>query len=361
MQVPQEMTAVLLTGYGGFEKLVIRHDVPVPSLGSEDVLVRVGACGVNNTDINTRKGWYAPSVQGATDENVMAKNTDQGAWSGGMSFPRIQGADVVGHIAAVGSSVPVERLGERVIVEPVIRNPEAPDDRCGIEYLGSERDGGFAEYVAIPARNAFRVHSEFSDAELATFPCSYSTAEHMLTRIRVTHQDTLLITGASGGVGSALVQLAKRRGATVLAVAGATKKNAVAALGADVVIDRETDLTVALKQALPKGRVDAVADVVGGKGFPNLVEALKRGGRYVTAGAIAGPIVSLDLRQLYLKDLEFQGATVLPQGLFDRLVSYIERREIQPLLAGEFPLTAIREAQTAFTAKKHVGNFVLRP
>jgi len=221
--------------------------------------------------------------------------------------------------------------------------------------------GGFAEYVAIPAVNAFPVDSEFSDAELATFPCSYSTAEHMLTRIRITHQDTLLITGASGRVGSALVQLAKRRGATVIAVAGAAKKNAVAALGADVVIDRETDLTHALKQTLAEGRLDAVADVVGGKEFPNLVEALKRGGRYVTAGAIAGPIVSLDLRQLYLKDLEFQGATVVPQGLFGRLVSYIERREIQPVLAGEFPLTAIQKAQTAFMAKKHVGNFVLRP
>ena len=361
MTIPHQMTAALLTGYGGFEKLVIRHDVPVPSLRSQDVLVRVGACGVNNTDINTRKGWYAPAVRGATEENAVVKNDDQGAWSGALSFPRIQGADVVGHIAAVGKRVSVERMGQRVIVEPLVRNPEAPDDRYGIEYLGSERDGGFAEYVAIPAVNAFPVTSGFSDAELATFPCSYSTAEHMLTRIRVTQKDTLLITGASGGVGSALVQLAKRRGAIVLAVAGAAKKDAVAALGADRVIDRETDLTDALKHILPEGGVDAVADVVGGNGFPNLVEALKRGGRYVTAGAIAGPIVSLDLRQLYLKDLEFQGATVLPKGLFRQLVGYIERREIQPVLAGEFPLSAIREAQTAFMAKKHVGSFVLRP
>lgn len=361
MNVPDTMTAVLLTGYGGLEKLVIRHDVPVPSLHAEDVLVRVGACGVNNTDINTRKGWYAPSVRKATDENVIVKKDDQGAWSGSLSFPRIQGADVVGRIAAVGDSVLVERIGERVIVEPLVRHAGSPDDHSDIEYLGSERDGGFAEYVAVPSVNAFPVNSEFNDAELATFPCSYSTAEHMLTRIRITSQDTLLITGASGGVGSALVQLAKRRGATVLAVAGAAKQDAVAALGADVVIDRETDLTVALKQVLPEGGVDAVADVVGGNGFPSLVAALKRGGRYVTAGAIAGPIVSLDLRQLYLKDLEFQGATVLPQGLFGRLVSYIEHRDIRPVLAGEFPLTAIREAQTAFIAKKHVGSFVLRP
>ena len=361
MNVPDTMTAVLLTGYGGFEKLVMRHDVPVPSFHAQDVLIRVGACGVNNTDINTRKGWYAPSVQGTTDENMIVENDDQGAWSGSLSFPRIQGADVVGRIVAVGDNVPVERIGERVIVEPLVRHAESPDDRYGIEYLGSERDGGFAEYVAVPSVNAFPVNSEFSDAQLATFPCSYSTAEHMLTRIRITQKDTLLITGASGGVGSALVQLAKRRGAIVLAVAGAAKKDAVAALGADMVIDRETDLTEALKQVLPEGGVNAVADVVGGKGFPSLIDALKRGGRYVTAGAIAGPIVSLDLRQLYLKDLEFQGATVLPPGLFGHLVNYIENREIQPVLAGEFPLAAIREAQTAFMAKKHVGSFVLRP
>lgn len=321
----------------------------------------MGACGVNNTDINTRKGWYAPAVQGTTDENVIVNTDDQGAWSGSLSFPRIQGADVVGRIAAVGKDVPVERIGEHVIVEPIVRNAESPDNRSGIEYLGSERDGGFAEYVAVPSINAFPVNSEFSDAQLATFPCFYSTAEHMLTRVRITAQDTLLITGASGGVGSALVQLAKRRGAIVLAVAGAAKKDVVAALGADMVIDRETDLTVALKQVLPEGGVDAVADVVGGKGFPSLIDALKRGGRYVTAGAIAGPIVSLDLRQLYLKDLEFQGATVLPPGLFGHLVNYIENRDIRPVLAGEFPLAAIREAQTAFMAKKHVGSFVLQP
>jgi NADPH:quinone reductase-like Zn-dependent oxidoreductase len=183
----------------------------------------------------------------------------------------------------------------------------------------------------------------------------------MLTRIRVTQQDTLLVTGASGGVGSALVQLAKRRGATVLAVTTAAKHDALAALGADQVIERDALVPGVRKQVLPAGGVDAVADVVGGRGFATLIDALKQGGRYVTAGAIAGPIVSLDLRQLYLKDLELQGATVLPEGLFNRLVGYIERGEIRPLLAGEFPLVDIREAQTAFMAKNHVGSFVLCP
>jgi NADPH:quinone reductase-like Zn-dependent oxidoreductase len=170
---------------------------------------------------------------------------------------------VVGDIVAVGSDISIDRIGERVILEPIVRSTETPDDRSPIAYLGSERDGGFAAYVAIPAVNAFPVNSDLSDAALATFPCSYSTAEHMLTRIRITQKDTLLVAGASGGVGSALVQLAKRRGAIVLAIAGAAKKHAVAALGADVVIERGKGLTVALKHSLPGGSVDAVADVVG--------------------------------------------------------------------------------------------------
>ena len=361
MRIPARMTAVVLTGYGGFDKLAIHHAVPVPSPGPGEVLIRVGACGVNNTDINTRLGWYAPTAQEAARGDAPPADDAPGGWSGPLAFPRIQGADVAGHIAAVGRGVPEARIGERVIVEPLLRDPRFPDDLQRSGYLGSERDGGFAAYLTVPADNAFPIVSDLSDAELATFPCSYSTAENMLTRIRVTRQDTLLVTGASGGVGSALVQLAKRRGARVLALTTAPKIEAVAALGADRVIDRETVSPGALKGMLPDGAVDAVADVVGGSAFPALIDALKRGGRYVAAGAIAGPRVALDLRQLYLKDLELHGATVLPKGLFDRLVGYIERSEIRPLLAGEFPLAAIHEAQTAFLAKDHVGSFVLKP
>lgn len=361
MTIPHQMKAVHLTGHGGLDKLAVRHDVPVPVPGPDEVLIRVGACGVNNTDINTRTGWYAPAVRKATGEEAPLQEDAPGGWSGRLSFPRIQGADVAGRIAAVGRHVPNARIGERVLVEPLLRDPRFPDDPRRCSYLGSERDGGFAAYLAVPAVNAFPIASDLSDAELATFPCSYSTAENMLTRIRVAREDILLVTGASGGVGSALVQLAKRRGATVIALTSAAKMGALADLGADHVIDRKTVSADALAGRLPPGGVDAVADVVGGDGFENLIDILKPGGRYVTAGAIAGPIVSLDLRQLYLKDLQLHGTTVLPKGLFGRLVGYIERGEIRPLLAGEYPLEAIQEAQTAFMAKNHVGSFVLRP
>jgi NADPH:quinone reductase-like Zn-dependent oxidoreductase len=361
------MRAALLTGHGGLEKLEVREDVPVPAPGPGDVLIEVGACGMNNTDINTRTAWYSKSVTGAIGTGGAAgfdqARGDDSTWGGsGLTFPRVQGADVAGRIVAVGAGVPEVRVGERVLVDPWIRDPDDPGDRAKAGYFGSERDGGFAEYATAPAQNAFAIDSGLSDAELATFPCSSSTGEYMLTRARLDAGETILVTGASGGVGSALVQLAKRRGAAVVAVAGKDKRAAVRALGADAVIARdEPDLEAAVRDAAPRGEVDVVADIVGGAGFPALLDLLARGGRYVTSGAIAGPVVELDLRTLYLNDLELLGATVMPRGIFESLVGYIERGEVRPLLARTFPLGEIRAAQTEFLAKKHVGNFVLLP
>jgi NADPH:quinone reductase-like Zn-dependent oxidoreductase len=251
-------------------------------------------------------------------------------------------------------------MGERVLVDPWMRDARNPGNRDLAAYFGSERDGGYAQYTAVPAVNAFPIRSRYSDAELATFPCSYSTGEYMLTRARLSEGETVLITGASGGVGSGLVQLAKRRAARVIAVAGSAKLEAVAALGADCVIPRDAeDFEAMVRAATPDGEVQVVADVVGGREFPRLLELLARGGRYVTAGAIAGPTVDLDLRTLYLKDLELLGATVMPVGIFETLVGYIEREEIRPLLAKTFPLHRLRDAQNEFLHKQHVGNFVI--
>lgn len=134
MRIPAKMTAVVLTGYGGFDNLSIRHDVPVPSPGPDEVRIPVGACGVNNTDINTRLGWCAPAMRKAADNDVALAEDAPGGWSGALSFPRIQGADVAGHIAAVGHGVPDTRIGERVIVEPLLRDPDSPNDQCCSGY-----------------------------------------------------------------------------------------------------------------------------------------------------------------------------------------------------------------------------------
>ena len=363
--IPARMRAVRLTGHGGFDKLEYRKDVVTPRPAVGEVLIAVGACGMNNTDINTRTAWYSKSVTEATDAGGSAgfgeADTEDSTWGGaGIVFPRIQGADVTGTIVAVGNQVPASRVGERVLVDPWIRDARDPGNRALAGYLGSERDGGFAEFTAVPAVNAFPIQSRYSDAELATFPCSYSTGENMLTRAQLNAGETVLITGATGGVGSGLVQLAKRRGARVIAVAGRSKMDAVAALGADTVIARgEADFVSAVSAAAPDGEVQVVADVVGGPAFASLVDLLARGGRYVTSGAIAGPMVELDLRSLYLKDLTLLGATVMPVGIFETLVGYIEREEIRPLLAKTFPLDRIADAQDAFLRKQHVGNFVI--
>ena len=364
--IPGRMKAVVLTGHGGLDALEYRTDVPTPRAGAGEVLIRVGACGLNNTDINTRTGWYSRTVTDGTTAESGAGGfdgvtPDAATWgSASLVFPHVQGADVCGRIVAVGEGVAEARIGERIIVDGWLRDADDPTNRAKAGYFGSERWGGFAEYASAPAANAVAIESALSDAELATFSCSYSTAEYMLTRANLGTGETVLVTGASGGVGSALVQLAKRRGATVVALAGVAKIDAVRDVGADHLLPRDVgDLAAALREATGRETVEVVADIVGGDGFPALIEALGRGGRYVTSGAIAGPIVELDLRTLYLHDLRFDGATVMPPGIFADLVGYIERGEVRPLLAATYPLAKLREAQAAFLEKRHVGNLVV--
>jgi len=360
MLVPEKMTAVVLTGHGGFEKLEYRDDVAVPVPGPEEVLVQVGAAGINNTDINTRIGWYSKNV--TTDTNAGSEqgftdaNSDDASWSGeAFSFPRIQGADCCGRIVAAGSRVDPKRMGERVLIR-AIQTTKSDSKNFVSRTLGSESDGGFAQYIRVDSNDALKVESPLSDIELASFPCAYTTAEGMLERASV-GSETVLVTGASGGVGSATVQLAKRRKAKVIAIAARAKAQDVKALGADMVIDRNSDLV----EALGRDSVDVVVDLGAGSQWPQLLDVLKRGGRYVTAGAIAGPIVELDVRTLYLRDLTFFGCTFQGQSIFENLIAYIESGEIQPVVAGSYPLKDIVQAQQDFITKKHTGKLVLVP
>lgn len=356
--IPRTMKAVVLKGHGGFEQLEYRDDVPVPAPAAGEVLLQVGAAGVNNTDINTRIGWYSKSV--AADTAEAARQALHGAedsgWAGtAFVFPRIQGADACGRIVAVGAGVSASRIGERVLVDPVLR--AADGNLAAVQYLGADRDGAFAEYLTVPAPNAHRIESALSDADLASFPCACSAAENMLERAAVTTQETVLVTGASGGVGAAVVQLARLRGARVIASTAQDKATAVRELGAHEIIERGADPV----SALGRETVDVVVDVVGGKAFPALLEVLRRGGRYAVAGAIAGPIVPLDLRTLYLKDLRLLGCTVTPTGVFARLVGLIQTGQLRPMVRVTYPLTRIAAAQADFLAKAHAGKIVLLP
>jgi NADPH:quinone reductase-like Zn-dependent oxidoreductase len=362
MGAPETMRAVVLTGHGGPERLELRSDWPRPVAGAGEAVVRVGACGLNTTDVNTRTGWYSKAVRGGSTGTAAGGGAvGDGGWGGARPrFPFVQGADVAGTVVRVGAGADPGLVGRRVLVDPWLRDPAAPLDPARCTYLGSDRDGGFAEEVAVPAGNVHPLESALTDAELATFPTSSLTAENMLDRAAVGAADVVLVTGASGGVGSALVQLARRRGATVVALAAEAKHAALAALGASAVLPRApADLAAALDAALGRATVTVVADVVGGAGWPQLLDRLAHGGRYVGSGAIAGPIVELDLRTLYLRDLTLLGATVVPPGTFARLVGYVERGELRPLLAAAYPLERLREAQAAFLEKRHVGNVVV--
>ena len=339
--LPEKMQAVQLVGHGGFEKLVFNNSLPLPECGEYQVLIQVEAAALNNTDINTRIGWYSKN-QGASED---------ASWSGNaIQFPRIQGIDACGTIVRVGSKVEASRIGQRVLVEPCIR--EFAGKRLEQAwFLGSECDGGFAEYLALDARHAFAVKSDYSSCELATFPCSYSTAENMLTRCKLVAGQKVLISGASGGVGSAAVQLAKARGAFVIALSGAAKRESLLDIGADQVLFREKSLLA----QVAANSLDVVVDLVGGENWPELLEILRPCGSYVVSGAIGGAMVPLDLRTLYLKDLQFFGCTLLEDGVFARLIQLIESKKIRPLLAATYPLQEIVAAQKAFLQKKHIG------
>lgn len=360
MTLPNTMKAMVTMGHGDLDQMVLHTDWPRPDPAPGEVLIRVGACGLNNTDVNTRSGWYSKTVTDATTGGAFEEvGEDDPTWGGApIAFPRIQGADVCGEIVAVGADVDPARIGERVITDGWLRDADAPEDMNKTGYFGSERNGGFAQYTTTPSRNALAVKSDLSDAKLATFSCSYSTAEGMLTRANVTSNDTVLIPGASGGVGGALVQLAQRRGARVIAMASDAKHDAVSTLGPDKILPRAPD---DLRTALEGEKITVVADVVGGSYWPILIDILERGGRYTCSGAIAGPMVELDLRTFYLRDLTFTGSTVITSEVMPNLIRYIENRDINPALAATYPLEELREAQAAFIAKQHTGNIVVIP
>ena len=353
------MKAVVTTGNGGYDKIEYR-EVPVPMLAPGEILLEVLAAGVNNTEINTRVGWYSSTVTAGTEEAASAEEEKatvkaDGGWNEGTPFPFIQGADCCGRVVAVAPGGDESTIGARVLVRPCIR-------RAGFEsmeniWMGSDFDGAFAQLVKVPAGEVFAVDSDWSDAELGTIPCAYGTAENMVHRVKVSKADHLLVTGASGGVGSAVVQLAKRRGATISAIAGKAKMDQVRSIGADRVIARGDDIVAGLGE----NSVDVVVDNVAGPAFGSLLKILKRGGRYVSSGAIGGPLVTLDMRNFYLKDLTMVGCTAWDEPVFPNIISYIERGELRPIVAKIVPLERIVDAQREFLKKKHFGNFVLIP
>jgi NADPH:quinone reductase-like Zn-dependent oxidoreductase len=349
--VPTSMTAAVLTGFGGPEKLQVRDDVRVPSPGRGQALVRVSAAAVNNTDLWTRQGAY-----GLPDDPAAPAG-----WRGELEFPRIQGGDIAGVVVETGEAVDPELRGTRVLVDPALYDADT-DDANPVGLLGSEADGGFAQYVVAAA---VRVHdmtgSPLSDQQLACLPIAYGTAMGMLERAHLTAEETVLITGASGGVGLALVQLAAARGGHVIATTTRSKGEHVAQAGAHVVVHRDaTDPLAAIHRAAPRG-LDVVADVVGGSAMNQILPLLRDGGRWVIAGAVGGPVVDFDLRRLYLHNLALIGSAMHTPNHFARLADAARNGNLDPRVAARYPLSEIRAAQHEFAQRTHIGKIVLVP
>jgi NADPH:quinone reductase-like Zn-dependent oxidoreductase len=345
------MKAMLLTGHGGPEKLVLEKDWPIPEVTHEEVLIRVGACGINNTDIWVREGAYGAS----DDPDAVASFGDSP-----MQFPIIQGADIVGDIVVCGSDVDPSRTDQRVMVDFGIYSAPG-DDVPSYDYIGSGRPGGFAEYVAVPAENAHSVETSLSDVELATFCCAYITGEHMLRKARVSAGERVLVTGASGGVGSGVVQLCRARGAVPYAVVGAGKEEAVKTIGAEGTITRgKGNFIEAVSEVTENSPIDVVIDTVSGPMLPDLIEVLRPQGRYATCGAMGGPIVEIDMRRIYLKNLELHGATQGTRTDFAAIRDYTLSGKIKPLVAGTFALDDLGLAQEEFKKKNFVGKLVIK-
>jgi len=350
MSVPTTMKAMLLTGHGGPEKLEFRDNFRVPEIASDEVLVKVGACGINNTDIWVREGAYGSS----DDPDEVASFGDSP-----LQFPLIQGADIAGVIVATGNEVASSRVGQRVMVDFGIYAAEG-DDIPSHDYIGSGRPGGFAEYVAVPADNAHVVDTDLSDAELATFCCAYITGEHMLRRAHVSAGDRVLVTGASGGVGSGVIQLCRARGAIPFVVVGPGKEQAVKDIGAENTVNRGQDNLIEEVDRMTGGQsIDVVVDTVSGPMLPSLIEILRPQGRYVTCGAMGGPIVEIDMRRIYLKNLELFGASQGTRRDFRAIREFAISGAIKPLLAKTYKLHDLGQAQQDFKMKNFVGKYVV--
>lgn len=345
------MTAAVLVRHGDQDAVEIRDDWPVPVAGEGELVVQVSAAAVNNTDIWTRQGAYGLPGQ----PEALA------GWRGPISFPRVQGGDIAGVVCAIGHAVPAAVVGRRVLVDPAIylnENAKAPP----VGLLGSEADGGFAQYVVVPAAQAHDVtDSPLSDEQLACLPVAYGTAMGMLERAELADGETVLVTGASGGVGLALVQLAAARGATVVAVSSAAKADRVRDAGASSVVSRDAgDLASQVANLAPSG-LDAVADVAAGPLIDPLMPLVRDDGRWVIAGAVAGPVVTFDLRRLYLHNLRLIGSSMHTREHFAKLVEVARSGTINPQIAGRHRLTNLHEAQQQFLGGNHVGKIVTKP
>ncbi|MDN6297632.1 MAG: zinc-binding dehydrogenase [Halomonas sp.] len=361
------MSAMRLTGHGDVEQLEYRHDVPVARPGPGEVLVQVTATAKNNTDRKAREGLYPVGDKDDVTSFAMGGEAT-------LTFPRIQGADVAGRVAAVGEGVDATRIGERGLLDFNLY----PDARRHLnltpDYYGHGADGGFAEYVAVPADQFHAVDNpELADAELAALGmCSYQTAYHMLTASEVSAGERVLVTGASGGVGTALIQLCRIIGAIPYAVSTPAKADALKALGAEAVIDRH-DMPSFVERVLDAtggAPIDAVMDLVGGDMttlfIDTMIHDMARRASYPRlsiAGASGGNASEILWTRIYLYQVRISGVSHGTRAEAEQLVEWIRQGKLKPVLHGAFRLSALHQAERYFVNRGSgfLGKIVIVP
>ncbi|HWH32804.1 MAG TPA: alcohol dehydrogenase catalytic domain-containing protein [Egibacteraceae bacterium] len=340
------MRAVRFHDHGGPEVLRLEA-LAVPAAGPGEVRVKVAACGLNHLDIWTRRGMERVDVP----------------------LPHVPGVDIAGHVDSVGPGVEGWAEGDAVVVYPLETCGSCPacsagqEQRCrhGRMIGGYHRDGGYADYVTVRAATLVPWPEGLSAVEAAALPVAYTNAWHMVhDKGEATHGDDVLVTAASGGVATACVQLASAAGCRVIAtVSSPDKADPVAGLGAhDVLVGR--DLDHGEVRALTGGKgVEIALDHVGGDMVMSCVRSLAAGGRLVTTGASAGPKPELDLRYLFMRDLDVRGAYMGPKSALERVMRLAGQGELRPLIHEVFPLERAADAQRVLEERKVIGKVVL--
>ncbi|MGM7701823.1 zinc-binding dehydrogenase [Pseudalkalibacillus sp. Hm43] len=344
------MKAVQVTGYGDVDKLEL-VDTPIPEPKSNEVLVKVKACAINNTEIWMREGAYGTGKK-------------SGWRPEGVQFPRTPGSDITGQVVKVGSQVEESMIGKDVVLFPFTSSGEEGLEHISedMSFIGSEYDGGYAEYVVWPAELCYDMPLP-DYIESSVFSVSGMTAWHMVEQIQAKPGETIMVTGANGGVGSLNVQIASKVfGAKVIAIVGdLALEDKMKDLGATHVLSYRSDkLSEEILEA-NGGPIDSVLDVVGDALFATSLQVLKKGGKFCTSGSAGGQKTELDFRTMYLKHITLYGSVLGTRADFQKMLTAISEEKIKPVIDCTFPLEEAREAQTYFKNSGKLGKIVLLP
>ena len=340
MNASGTMKALLLRQHGGLDELTLVDDYPRPQATEANVVIRVRASSFNYHDVFTVRGM--PGIK--------------------VPLPVIIGLDMAGEISEIGSGVEGWSVGDRVLVNPLNR-------RRGL--LGEMMDGGMAEYCQVAADQLIRMPAAVSFEAAAALPVAYGTAHRMLiTHKTVNKGDRVLVLGASGGVGTGCVLLAKMLGAEVIACAGGEEKmQRLKDMGADEVIDyKKVDFS---KWAIEKygkpqrrsheGGVDVVINFTGGDTWVPSLKCLKRGGRLLVCGATAGHDPKEDLRYIWSFELNIIGSNSFYDDDLAALMDLIAQGRIEPVIDRVLPLSGAREGLRLIQDREVLGKVVVTP